>query len=135
MNNEIKKYLERVDLNESTTDKKIMETEKNLKIIFPSDFKEFIRTYNGLEGEIGNNSYLVMWSLEDMIKLNEAYAINEFAPGLLLFGSDGGDTAYGYDYRNNKYNIIQIPFIGLELNELEFCASTLLSFFKHLYQN
>jgi len=35
-------------------------------------------------------------------------------PGLLLFGSDGGGEAYGFDMRTPNKHIVQIPFVGMD---------------------
>lgn len=32
-----------------------------------------------------------------MIWFNEEYQVRQYAPGVILFGSDGGGEAYGFD--------------------------------------
>ena len=83
----------------------------------PEEYIEFLRTSNGAEGFIGNG-YLSMWSAEDVVSLNQKYRVQEFAPGLLLFASDGGGTGYGFDCRtSNALPIVDVTFVGLSFDE------------------
>ena len=134
MNESTKKCFSKMNLNSSTTRDVIQRTEQVLKVQFPLDFKLFIEEFNGAEGEIGPNAYVVFWSLEDIIELNEAYEVNEFAPGLILIGSDGGDTAYAFDNRNDSKVIVEVPFIGMDLDEVKICANTFQEFLGYLYK-
>ncbi|MBX4262452.1 SMI1/KNR4 family protein [Clostridium estertheticum] len=117
-----------------TTREVLQRTEQGLNIEFPLDYRLFIEEFNGAEGEIGPNSYVVFWSLIDIIELNEACGVNEFAPGLVLIGSDGGDAAYAFDNRDDSKAIVEVPFIGMELDEVKTCANTFLEFLEFLYK-
>ncbi len=44
---------------------------------------------NGIEGPIGKASYLSIWPINELIELNQEYAVDEFLPGIKYFGSDG----------------------------------------------
>lgn len=133
MNERINKYLTNIKLNESTTKEIVEQTERTLNVKFPFDYKQFIEVFNGAEGEIGENSYIVFWSVEDLIELNEAYEVKEFAPGLILIGSNGGDTAYAFDMRFESKPIVEVPFIGMDLDEVKLCANTFEDFLSYLY--
>ncbi len=102
---------------------KVKKVEAELDVTFPNDYIEFISYSNGAEGSIGEN-YLILWSIEDIVELNEDYGVNEFAKGLVLFGSDGGDTAFAFDKRTNETQIVTVPFIGMDLNEITTCSNT-----------
>jgi SMI1 / KNR4 family (SUKH-1) len=71
---------------------KVKKVETELGVTFPKDYIEFLSFSNGAEGIIGEN-YLILWSIDYIIKLNDAYGVNDFVKGLVLFGSNGGDTA------------------------------------------
>ncbi|APC40571.1 SMI1/KNR4 family protein [Clostridium estertheticum] len=133
MDESTKKYLTKINLNSSTTREVLQRTEQGLNIEFPLDYRLFIEEFNGAEGEIGPNSYVVFWSLIDIIELNEACGVNEFAPGLVLIGSDGG-AAYAFDNRDDSKAIVEVPFIGMELDEVKTCANTFLEFLEFLYK-
>lgn len=47
---------------------------------------------------------------------NEEYAVRDFAPGLVIIGSDGGGTAYGYAYRNDRPKLVEVDFISMDLD-------------------
>ncbi len=135
MNECIKKYFSKMNLNLSTTMSNLQHTEQILNVQFPLDYRLFIEEFNGAEGEIGSNAYITLWSLEDIIELNEAYEVNEFAPGLILIGSDGGDTAYAFDNRYASKPIVKVPFIDMELEEVKICANTFEEFLEYLYKS
>ncbi|APM37709.1 SMI1/KNR4 family protein [Clostridium kluyveri] len=135
MNESIKQYLSKMNLNASTTTADIEHTEQILSVQFPSDYRLFIEEFNGAEGEIGPNAYVAFWSLEDIVELNEAYEVNEFAPGLILIGSDGGDIAYAFDNRYDSKPIVEVPFIGMDLEEVKACANTFEEFLGYLYKS
>ncbi|MEQ6388713.1 hypothetical protein RZN22_05230 [Bacillaceae bacterium S4-13-58] len=62
--------------------------------------------------------FLILWAIDEIIELNEAYGVNEFAKELVLFGSDGGDTAFAFDIRNNVTQIVSVPFIGMSIEKI-----------------
>ncbi|WP_223596755.1 SMI1/KNR4 family protein [Neobacillus bataviensis] len=109
----------------------VKKVETKLGITFPIDYIEFISYSNGAEGSIGEN-YLILWSIEDIIELNEAYGVSDFAKGLVLFGSDGGDTAFAFDTRTDETQIVSVPFIGMDLEEVTTCSNTFNGFLQYL---
>jgi hypothetical protein len=119
------------ELNPPVEEGKVKKVQTELGITFPKDYIEFISYSNGAEGNIGEN-YLILWSIEDIIELNEAYGVNEFAKGLVLFGSDGGDTAFAFDTRTNETQIVTVPFMGMDLDEVTMCSNTFNGFLNYL---
>jgi hypothetical protein len=120
-----------LELNPPIEENKIKKVETELGITFPKDYFEFISNSNGAEGSLGEN-YLILWSIEDIIQLNEAYGVNDFSKGLVLFGSDGGDTAFAFDARTNETHIVTVPFIGMDLEEVTTCSNTFNGFLQYL---
>lgn len=84
-----------------------------LGIALPGDYLAFLRQHNGGEGFIGDN-YIVFWKAEELADFNREYEIEIYAPGLFLFGSDGGGEGYGFDTQSRAMPIVRIPFIGME---------------------
>jgi len=134
LDKDLVKYFENIELNGSTSAQEIDIVEKDMGLQFPIDYRQFIMNYNGGEGSIGSNSYIVLWSLNDITELNEAYEVNLFAPGLLLFGTDGANNAYAYDMRSVEKIIVEVPFIGMDLDEITMCAENLIEFLDYLYR-
>ena len=84
--------------------------EKFFNLKLPTDYKEFLQFTNGLEGETAD-SYLVLWSAEELVDLNQAYNVNEFVSNIIIFGSDGAEDAFGFDTTN--MTIVKLPYIGM----------------------
>ncbi|MGM2731314.1 hypothetical protein ACS2QU_26525 [Bacillus cereus group sp. Bce005] len=87
----------------------------------------------GAEGAIGENGYLQLWSFDILIQHNEVYEVKEFAPGVTLFVTDGGNVAYGFFEKSGETQIIEIPLIGMDLNEMEVIGVTFNDFIDYLY--
>lgn len=127
----IKALLSQFELNEPALENNIKKVEELLSINFPQEYYDFLLISNGGEGAIGQ-SYLVLWKIEDLIELNDAYGVEEFAPGLLIIGSDGGDTAYCIDIRSDLKQFVQVPFIGMDLSEVQGCSNDFKGFLSFL---
>ena len=110
----MKQLLEKLASNFDTalpaTPSAIEAAEKFFNLKFPADYKEFLQFSNGLEGETAD-SYLVLWSTQELIELNQAYHVNEFISNIILIGSDGAEDAFGFDTTN--MSIVKLPFIGM----------------------
>lgn len=132
--NNIKKILSSVVTNTPTELFEIERTEEKIGIIFPDGYKELMLHSDGLEGSIGDSAYLVLWKLEEIFELNREYCVQEFAPGLVLFGTDGGDTAYAFDCREVPARIVSLPFIGMALDQIVECGTTFNEFLKYVEQ-
>ena len=82
-------------------------------VTLPHDYLDFLRQHNGGEGFIGEN-YIIFWKAEELADFNREYEVEEYAPGILLFGSDGGGEGYGFDTESVAMPIVRVPFIGME---------------------
>lgn len=98
--------------------------------IFPADYKEFLNMYNGGKGSVGENSYLQLWALEDIVELNKDYEVAEILSDIVLIGSDGGDTAYGI---NQKGKYVEVPFIGMDDEEIKEVAVSFDDFIECIF--
>ena len=98
----------------------------------PVSYLQLMAATNGLEGFVGEEAYLMLWPAEKIHELNESYAVDEFAPGLLLFGSNGGDMAYAFDTNSEEMPFVEVPFIGMALDQRRIIGKTLKEFFEHL---
>jgi cell wall assembly regulator SMI1 len=115
----------------ATNDEAFVKAETELGWPLPSDYKEFLKKNNGGEGFIGEN-YLILWSIEELAQFNKEYQIEEYAPGLILFGSDGGGEGFAFDRRTLPATIVQVPFIGMELNYARLMAANFDEFLAKL---
>jgi len=131
MDGEFKKYITELGLNKPASLNTIEEVEKSLGIKFPSDYVDLMLFTNGCEGSIGE-SYIVMWPIEEIVQNNEDFEVEEYVPGLILFGSNGSGEAFGFDIRTEKPSYIMVPFL-LELEAVIRQGSTINAFFERLY--
>ncbi len=97
----------------------------------PADFLEALQVADGGEGFIGQ-SYFRLYSVDEMRSLNEAYQVNRFAPGLVIFGSNGGGDAFGFDTRKEPIKIVQVPFIPMDFQYAKPFGSTFMGFLHAL---
>jgi SMI1/KNR4 family protein SUKH-1 len=87
-----------MDLHPAATNTMIMAVEEHLGARLPKDYAQFFKLANGGEGFIGN-AYAILWSVEELSSMNRSYELQKYAHGLLIFGSEGGGEAYGFDTR------------------------------------
>lgn len=128
------KLFESFDIGSPAPQEAIISAEMALNAKLPNGYVNFLGHANGGEGLIGN-SYLILWPVEQLQELNEAYNVKEFAPGLLLFGSSGGGEAYAFDMRIAGSPIVQVPFVGMALKEVWEVAPTFEEFLKKLAES
>jgi hypothetical protein len=133
MNKEINFFIKNLNQTHPATEEQIFDCEKILNLKLPTDYKEYLKITNGSEGFI-QESYVIFWAVDEVPILNRSYEVNEYAPGLVLFGSNGGGEAFAFDTRD-KLKIVQIPFIGMDLEDVEIIANTFLDFLKFLYES
>jgi len=100
----------------------------------PDGYAEFLQQTNGGEGFVGN-AYLILWRVEELLEMNKAYQVAEYAPGLFLFGSDGGGEAFAFDTRSDAKPIVTVPFVGMELKLARPVASDFQAFLEELFKS
>jgi hypothetical protein len=103
-----------------------------LKLSLPPDYVHFLLQANGGEGFIGEKAYLVLWRVEDLSEMNLLYHVAEFTPGLVLFGSDGGDEAFAFDMRSTAPSVVSVPFVGMALSSVQYIAQNFHDFLDQI---
>jgi len=136
MINDILKLMSQMDLGNKNENANtlIEEIEKKLNFKFPIQYKEFMLKYDGAEGEIGENSYLVIWPLKEIVSLNEEFEISKYIPDLICFGSDGGGMGYAFK-RTNPVTFVEFPFESIDINDVTEISDSFDNFIKSLYEN
>src|ERR671937_1291190 len=97
----------------------------------PNDYLDLMRVSNGVEGTVGR-AYLQLWPLETLASRNALYEVEEFAPGLLVIGSDGGGTAYGLMQNEDAVVFVEVPFIGLARDTARIRGASFAEFVEEL---
>jgi len=112
----------------------IAESEAQLGLKLPDEYVSFLRVTNGGEGCIGKNEYAIFWKVEELASLNRAYKVQEYAPGFLIFGSNGGGEAYGFDTRTEGWPIVRLPVVVMSWTEARPMGESFAAFLKLLYE-
>jgi len=132
MNYELSKLFGSVGSRESASESDIERVEKHFGVSLPEDYLEFLRFSNGIEGILKGGTYVSIWPIEEVVDDNTDYEVNELAPGIILFGSNGGGTAFGFDFRDKSAAIVEVPFIGMDLDEVRYRARNFIEFISSL---
>jgi hypothetical protein len=128
----LSRFFEKFDSGPGATDEQIASAEAELGTKLQAGYVEFLKSRNGGEGVIGE-SYAALWEVSELASKNSSYESQKWAPGILLFGSDGGGEAFGFDTRDSNWPIVQIPFIGMYWEEARPLGSTFSQFVENLY--
>jgi hypothetical protein len=75
------------------------------------------------------------WRIGELLEMNRAYEVADYAPGLFLFGSDGGGEAFAFDTRRGANPIVSVPFVGMELKMARPIASNFTAFLDELFKS
>jgi hypothetical protein len=121
-------------LNAAASKSAIDEVTASLKHSLPTDYLQFLGKHNGGEGFVGEH-YLILWKAEELIPLNRNYQVGEYAPGIFLFGSNGGGEGFGFDMHSSGSPVVVIPFIGMKRSSAITVASTFADLFSKLENN
>jgi cell wall assembly regulator SMI1 len=97
--------------------------EKDSGVLLPNDYRSFLMRSNGGEGFVGKH-YLILWKAEELCQFNHDYQVNEYAPGFFMFGSTGGGDGFAFDTRSTPYRVMQVPFIGMSVDDAFFVAES-----------
>ncbi len=126
--------LDSFNCNPPVSDSAIDAFELRSRLRLPSDYVDFLKTGNGGDGFIGDSTYLILWRLEDIVKFNIAYEVHEYAPGLILIGSDGGGEAFAFDTNASPWPVARIPFVGMDRELIVVLAPNFVSFVESIFQ-
>ena len=72
----------------------------------------------GIEGWAGEEAYLMLYAIRELPRLNKLACVDEFAPGMLIIGSDGGGMTYALDVRTQPAKIVEVPSEVLSWDEV-----------------
>ena len=108
MNEESENILKDFRGNGTALEADIQKVERACGCSLPKRYCIFLKNKNGGEGFIGTQ-YLILWKAEEIVQFNKDYEVDKYAPGLLLFGSDGGGEGFAFDLREKKMTVVMVP--------------------------
>jgi hypothetical protein len=95
----LNQLLERFRRNAPAASANIEAFEREASVVLPSEYRQFLQVSDGGVGIIGPAGYAMLWRVNDLLRSNREYEVAEYAPGLLLFGSNGGGEGFAFDLR------------------------------------
>jgi hypothetical protein len=87
----------------------------------PSDYIGVLHRHDGAEGWIGDQ-YLALWPANEVIANNVTLETERLIPGNLLFATDGGGEAFGFDGRDA---VVMVPLVGMSVDTVVKLGPTL----------
>ena len=94
----------------------------------PDDYLEFMHKHNGGEGNVGNNSYMQIVRLEEVIEYNNDYEVFEYFPDCFAFGTDLGGNLFCYNLKRKFY--FSIDACSMEDDDIMFEADSFYEFIE-----
>jgi hypothetical protein len=129
----IKFYLSDFGKEKPANGELITKVEAELGFAFPKDYVEILKTFNGGEDEIGQNGWLVLFPIEDLIITNIDYQLlMEQIPDYFLFGKDAADTGFAFHKENKTCHSFGL-MSDFRVDTIEFCGNSFEEFLAHLY--
>lgn len=110
----------------------VSNVERRLGRPLPPEYRALLLESDGLEGFVAPDAYLCLWRVSELPAMNKAYAVAECLPGITLFGTDGGDTAYGFRYHLERVEYLRTPLVGLGPASVTVMGATLREFVEQL---
>jgi len=126
--------LQRFKVNAPATSFEIDALEDEAKTSLPGEYRDFLYVTDGGYGIVGSTGYVMLWRVNELLRFNREYEVAEYAPGLLLFGSNGGGEGFAFDLRIPNKPIVSVPFIGMDMADVKPIADTFDGFMEHLAQ-
>lgn len=134
MRESIESLLTDFSLEEGASQEALANIKKISGIQLPDDYLEFLQEANGGEGFIGEE-YLILWKAEELESFNREYEVEKYAPGIFLFGSNGGCEGFGFDTRSTSCKVVQVPFIGMDLQYATHVADSFVNLLERMNQS
>lgn len=134
MESNLRFYLNDIEKNEfGASDLIIKDLKSQLDFELSKDYIDLMKEFNGGEGEVGENSWLCLFPLEDLIRVNKDYSsFLDQVPDYFLFGKDAADT--GYAFHKQRHTVHSFGLMSdFETDSIEYCGNTFVSFVEYLY--
>jgi cell wall assembly regulator SMI1 len=96
--------------NSHATEEQISELESVLGLQLPEDYKDFLRTMNGFEGEVGET--LVIFEPVEHIEKATQNNCAEFFSWAIFIGSNGNLEMFVIDKRSSQVQFGLLPYIA-----------------------
>jgi cell wall assembly regulator SMI1 len=104
------------DADAGATESTIEAAENRLGQLFPDDYRTFLKSENGLATWYGD-VYVSLYTIEQVVGLNETHEHLAYQPELIHIGSDGGGEAFAFDFRQYPPTVILVNLVSTDWGE------------------
>jgi hypothetical protein len=134
MNEKLKSYLSNLAMNDTGASIKLVQNlQQQVGFELPQDYIDLMRELNGGEGEIGENGWLCLFPINEIISVNNDYSLlMDQIPDYFLFGKDAADTGFAFNKRNGTIHSFGL-MSNFKTDPIEFCGNNFLEFLEYLY--
>ena len=88
--------------------------EESLGRRLPSEYRAFLLASDGAVGFVGEEQYVNLWPVGELVEANAGYEVERSWPGLTLIGTNGGGCGFGFVWEDGRVQYMCLPFIGTE---------------------
>ncbi len=122
------------DGNPPTTEQDITALVSSIPIPLPFEYLDLLRLSDGGEAQLcGFPNYVRIWSARLAIDYNQGYEVQQWLPGFVGIGDNGGGEMVGFDTRfGQPYRVCTIPFVPMEWDCLSLDATNFSIFIQRL---
>lgn len=108
--------MDRVEEVEAASPVEIRAAERQLGVVFPDDYREWLLSTNGTEAWFGE-VFLMLYSLDDVVAVTRAAEPDERLPKYVAIGSDGGGESLAFDFRSSPPPVVMINHVSAGWHE------------------
>lgn len=102
---------------------------RDLRVSLPKDYLDFVRDHNG-GWIVTDDIYVHFRKIGELKQMNANYGTDHRTPELFLFGDNGSGEGYAFDMRSEPWKIVQVPFIGLAMEDAWTLADSFSDFIR-----
>lgn len=115
--------------NGTSSYERVEKLEEQLAVELPDDYKALLLRANGGEGYVGQESYLILWPVEEIVEHNRGYKPDpQYAPDLTFIGTDGGNEVFAIRAGDGRF--VAAPLIGMSPDAVIDMGRTLEEFLR-----
>jgi hypothetical protein len=99
----------------------------------PETYVEVMKEFNGGEGEVGQDSWLLLFSIGELNQVNEDYSLlMSDIPEYFLFGKDAADTGYAFHKTYGTFHSFGL-MSNFDTDPIELLGHDFIEFLEYLY--
>lgn len=99
----------------------------------PQTYRDVMKEVNGYEGEVGDDSWLLLFPINELHEVNDNYSLlMRDIPDYFLIGKDAADTGYAFYKTYGTFHSFGL-MSNFETDPIEFLGDDFVEFLKYLH--